>query len=248
MLQARTTYTQLLAIAGLMLMCRPRALRPLVSVIPLLLGLLVVITAFDLRLSGRLTTEISLSFFVDHFLSIFGISNGQEGVGAAASGVDMRWRWWYRLYDQLTSDELTLLTGLGFGIPLTDFSDTLGVVTREPHNSAISVTARLGLIGISAWLWMQAELFRAGFQAYRACRRTGRNDMADLILLILAFAVLTLANGLGEDALEKPYNAIPYYALWGFVLRIAYKVRAEASLGHPVYAPQVAGVSRPSTS
>jgi hypothetical protein len=248
MLQARTTYTQLLAIAGLMLMCRPRALRPLVSVIPLLLVLLVVITAFDLRLSGRLTTEISLSFFVDHFLSIFGISNGQEGVAAAASGVDMRWRWWYRLYDQLTSDELTLLTGLGFGIPLTDFSDTLGVVTREPHNSAISVMARLGLIGISAWLWMQAELFRAGFQAYRACRRTGRNDMADLILLILAFAVLTLANGLGEDALEKPYNAIPYYALWGFVLRIAYKVRAEASLGHPVYAPQVAGVSRPSTS
>jgi hypothetical protein len=61
--------------------------------------------------------------------------------------------------------------------------------------------------------------------------------------------VLTLASCFGEDAMEKPYNAIPYYAFWGFVLRIAYQLRAEAARGYPAYsAPQVVEVSRPSTS
>jgi hypothetical protein len=246
-LQARTTYLQLLALAGLMLVCRPRVLGPMAFGIPLLFMLLIVISAFDFRISGRLTTEISLSFFVDHILSIFGIGSGV--LTAAADGVDLRLGWWYRIYDQLTADEVTLITGLGFGIPLTNFSDTLGVTTREPHNSVISVTARLGLIGIFAWIWMQVELFRAGFRAFRDCRRTGRTDLANLILVVLAFAVLVLSSCFGEDTMEKPYYAIPYYAFWGVALRIAYQLRVEAARGHRAYsAPQMAGVSRPSTS
>jgi len=99
------------------------------------------------------------------------------------------------------------------------------------------------------WIWMQVELFRAGFRAYFDCRRTGRSEAANFILLCLAFAVLTLASCFGEDTMEKPYNAIPYYAFWGFVLRIAYRLRAEASRGHPAYsAPEVVGISRPNTS
>jgi hypothetical protein len=48
--------------------------------------------------------------------------------------------------------------------------------------------------------------------------------------------------------MEKPYYTIPYYALWGFVLRLAYQLRAEASRGHFAYrTPQAAGASRPST-
>jgi hypothetical protein len=241
-LQARTTYLQLLAVAGLMLVCRPRALRPLFFAIPLLVALLIVITAFDLRISGRLTTDISLSFFWDHILSIFGIGEGT--FAAAAGGVDLRLGWWDRLYDQLTADEVTLITGLGYGIPLTDFSDTLGVVTREPHNSVISVAARLGLIGIAAWIWMQVELFRVGLRTYRDCLRTGGSEAATLILLCLAFAVLTVASCLGEDTMEKPYNAIPYYALWGFVLRIAYQRRTEGSADSVPYA---SSLSHPST-
>jgi uncharacterized protein (DUF486 family) len=96
---------------------------------------------------------------------------------------------------------------------------------------------------------MQVELFRAGFRAFRDCRRTGRTDLANLILLVLAFAVLVLSSCFGEDTMEKPYYAIPYYAFWGVALRIAYQLRVEAARGHRAYsAPQMAGVSRPSTS
>jgi hypothetical protein len=249
-IQARTTYLQLLSVAALLLILRPRALSGLGLAIPIFFSILIIISAFDLRISGRLTSALSLSFFWDHIQSIVGIhEKAHGGVASAADGVSLRMGWWNRLYDQLTADEVTLITGLGYGIPLTNFSDELGVVTREPHNSVISVTARLGLIGIFSWIWMQVELFRVGFRTYRDCRHSGRNDAANFILLVLAFGVLTLSSCFGEDTMEKPYNAFPYYALWGFVLRIAYQLRTEASRGHPNYsAPEVVGISRRSTS
>jgi O-antigen ligase len=236
-LQMRTTYLQLIVLAGLLLIVRPRTLGRLGSAIPVLLLLLLIITAFDIRISGRLTSEISLSFFWNHVQAIFGIgAAGQGAVAEAAGGVPLRLQWWQRIYEQLTADPVTLLTGLGYGIPLTDFRDGLGVTTREPHNSVVSVVARLGLIGFVSWIFMQVELFRAGFRAYRVNRRNGRNDEARFPLLVLAFAGLTLIGCVGEDNMEKPYYAIPYYTLWGFVLRVAYRQRVEARSTQPVYA------------
>jgi hypothetical protein len=230
--QARTTYLQLLSVAALLVMLRPRALSGLGIAVPLFVAAVIVMTAFDLKVAGRLTSEFSLSFFWDHIQAVVGIHDGDHAVVAsAAHGVSQRLAWWNRVYDQLTMDEVTLLTGLGYGIPLTDFSDEQGVVTRELHNSIISVTARLGLIGVLAWLWMQVELFRAGYRAYHDCLDSGRQEGADLILVLMAFAVLTLAGCLGEDVMEKPYNAIPYYAFWGFILRIGYEGRARALRG-----------------
>ena len=100
-LQQRTTYMQLLAVGGLMFVFRPRALRLLGIAIPLLLVLLIVFAAFDLRIAGRLTQQISLSFFWDHLLSIFG--TGQGSLASSAEGVDLRLGWWKRLYEKLTA-------------------------------------------------------------------------------------------------------------------------------------------------
>jgi len=216
---------------------RPRTLVRMGTALPILMLLLAVISAFDLRISGRLTSNISPDFFWEHIQSIFGIAVGGSGLAEAAGGVSLRMGWWIRLYDLLTADAVTMITGLGYGIPLTDFRDTLGVVTREPHNSVISVVARLGLIGLISWLWMQIELFRAGLRAYFECRRTGRRQSADLVFLLIVFAVLTLASCFGEDTMEKPYYAIPYYAFWGVVIRIAYRLRAQVPRRYPDRAP-----------
>src|SRR3546814_2541559 len=78
---------------------------------------------------------------------------------------------------------------------------------------------------------MQAELFRAGFRAYLEYRRKGCHEAAQLPLLIVAFALLTLVGCVGEDNLETPYYAIPYYTFWGFVLRIVYQMRVAARSG-----------------
>lgn len=233
-LQKRTTYLQLASLAALLLYVQPRALGRLGITLPVMGFLLLVIAAFDFRISGRLTSEISLSFFMDHLLAIVGIgAEGQGNVADAAEGVSLRLHWWTRLYEQLTDDPIALIGGLGYGIPLTDFRDTLGVVTREPHNSVISVVARLGLIGLVSWIWIQVEFFRTGFRAYRTCLREGGNDTARFILLVIAFAILTLVGCVGEDNMEKPFFAIPFYTFWGFVLRIAYQLRSEAIDAYP---------------
>ena len=231
-LQMRTTYIQLLCLTGFLLLVRPRALGRLGSAFPVFCVLLALIGAFDLRIAGRLSSEIGWSFIYDHLQAIFGI--GTKGsIGEAASGVSLRFGWWLRLYDALTSDIVTFASGLGFGVALTDFRDTLGVLAREPHNSVISVIARGGVVGGFCWLWIQFDLFRVAYQAYRGARRLGWHEEAQFILLVMAFAVLTLASCFGEDVMEKPYNAIPYYALWGIILRIAYLVRQASIAAQP---------------
>lgn len=227
-IQARTTYVQLVSLIALLLWVRPTALRRFGSTIPIFAVLLAIVGSLELRVSGRLSSEISFDFLWNHVLTIFGI--GSTGsLGEAASGVSLRFHWWLRLYHELTDDPVTLLSGLGFGVALTDFRDTLGILAREPHNSVISVVARLGLIGGIGWIWLQMLLFFLAVRTYRAARRLGWYDEAQLVLLILAFAVLTLSSCFGEDTMEKPYNAIPYYALWGVLLRIAYRVRAAVA-------------------
>lgn len=235
-IQARTTYVQLGAMTALLLLVRPAALRSLFLALPVLAVLLLFISAFEIRISGRLSSEVSFDFLWNHVQAIFGVSEkAHGGVAEAASGVSLRLGWWLRLYRELTSDLATLLTGLGFGVPLTDFRDTLDVPTREPHNSVISTVARLGLVGGVCWIVVQFEFFRCGFRAYRECNRLGRHEEGQLVLLIVAFATLTLASCFGEDTMEKPYNAIPYYLLWGVALRIAYRLRQ---------APQAVGTER----
>ena len=229
-IQARTTYVQLAAMTFLLLLVRPAALRGLALCLPIFAFLVFLISVFDLNVSGRLSSKISFEFFWDHIQAMVGISEtDHEGVAEAASGVDLRLGWWLRLYHELTSDLPTLLTGLGFGVPLTDFRDSLGVPTREPHNSIISIVARLGLVGGACWIWLQVELIRNALRAYRACRRMGRLEEGHLAFMILGFAVLTLSSCLAEDIMEKPYNAVPYYLLCGIALRISYSLRASPS-------------------
>lgn len=236
-MQTRTIYLQLLCLAALMLVFRPSALRRLGFAIPVLCFAVTIATVFEIRVAGRLSSEISWSFLWDHVQSIFGVGS-KGGVGEAAAGVPLRLGWWLRLYQELTSDPVALVSGLGFGIALTDFRDTLGTLAREPHNSVISVFGRLGVVGGICWLWIQIALFRVGYHAYHACARLRRSEESRLVLLTMALAVLILAGCLGEDIMEKPYHAVPYYALWGVVLRIAYNVRKAPPLP-PAYADQM---------
>jgi hypothetical protein len=228
-IQARTTYLQLAGVTVLLVVFRPRVVSRLAAAILIPVFVLVFITAFDLHISGRLSDNISFSFFVEHIETIFGkTATGHNGLMMAAQGVDLRFGWWENLYNRLTADAGTLLTGLGYGIPLTNFRDEFGDIVREPHNSYISVVARLGVLGFVAWAWMQLEFFKGWCRGYRACHRIGWREGETLLLMVIAFGVLVMIDAMGEDALEKPYHAIPLYALWGFALRIAYALSAQA--------------------
>jgi hypothetical protein len=98
-----------------------------------------------IKIPGRLTENVSFSFFIHHFEAIAGISQGDEaGLDAAASGVPLRLDWWTNILEQEAADPVALITGLGYGRPLTnyvagDVTASEGVQVREPHNSFLSV-------------------------------------------------------------------------------------------------------------
>lgn len=238
--QARTIYTQMLAMLFLLLIFRRQGLGRMVTAFPLLILLIAIITAFDISISGRLTNKISFSFFADHFDAIFGQSDSAT-LAAPAKGVDLRFSWWERIYNQLIGDPVTFLIGLGFGVPLTDFRDEQGTLVREPHNSYISVVARLGVVGFLAWFWMYIEMFKAWLGSLRLTRRLRWRDGEDFLLMALCFNALLFAAACGEDTMEKPYDAIPLYIFWGFALRIAYALKlsraAAKSAAQAVFAP-----------
>jgi O-antigen ligase len=207
--QSRTTYIQIAGLTIVLLIFRRRAIGSMILAVPAVLFMLALITVLEVKIPGRLTEEVSFSFLADHFAAIFGVGGEQGGgVAAAAQGVPLRLNWWTELYERITDDTAYLLTGLGYGIPLTNFVNELGIITREPHNSYISVVARIGLIGFAAWLWMQVGLFAAAARAYYRLRSEAARTF---LLMTIAFGTLLLVEAFGEDAMEKPYHAIPYY-------------------------------------
>ncbi len=162
---------------------------------------------------------MSITFIKNHFLAIFGVES--EGVVAAASGITQRIEWWRDLLKVWSENIGTIIYGLGYGFPLIDFKLQQHVIVREPHNSYISILARLGIIGALAWVWMHILLINIWRKAFKQCRIVGWRLGQNRLLILMVFFILILIMAIGEDAFEKPFNAIPYYFFWGIVLRFA---------------------------
>lgn len=192
----------------------------------LLTGILIIgfISISGVTLTGRLGQKVSLDFIVQHLESVTG-QNATEQTAGAAGGIDLRKEWWARIATQMVESPKNMAFGLGFGIPLTNDVAKEGVPTREPHDSFISVWARLGAVGLTIFLLMQAMLYRTLWNNFKICRRMGwEQDQRNLVLLLI-FGFLMLVYAIGEDALEKPYIAIPYYLFFGVMLRYGRYIR-----------------------
>lgn len=219
--QARTIYLQVVALMLLMTWKKPVVMRKMILAVILFLILLFIISVTGIEIKGRLGETVSLDFLISHLKAIVGAGSDSAGVAAASSGVGLRTGWWITIYHNMTSSLSSLLFGLGFGIPLTDFHDTFNSVVREPHNSFISVTARMGLIGISIFAWMHVALLKTWSAAYKRAVQQQWEEGKKLLLFFLSYFVLIWVFSMTEDGLEKPPNAISYYFFWGIILRFA---------------------------
>jgi hypothetical protein len=235
--QVRTNYFQLIALLCLLGLFRPKSLSKFAILIPIMFIVVGTITAFNIKIPGTLTENVSFSFFLHHFEAIGGVSEGDEpGVAAAASGVSLRHGWWANILEQEAADPVVLITGLGYGRPLTNYvagDETApeGVQIREPHNSFLSVLGRLGLVGAISWIWMHVEFLNLCRKVFLYYHRLRDTKWINRLLLMLGFVVLVLAWALGEDALEKPFNIVPYYCFWGVILRLGFNITTRGSIG-----------------
>jgi hypothetical protein len=226
--QARTLYIQILLLGVLFSFFYRRILLQWIAILLVGCLLIVAVTATGIHLKGRIGQEVSLNFMAEHLASASG--TGKAGTLDSAAGVGQRLRWWSNIRREMEQSAQNEAFGLGFGMALTDFRGNAGKLTREPHNSYISVWARLGLAGIIAWAWMQIELFRSWWRSYRIARRCGWADAQNLLFLFMVFFFFILIAGLGEDAFEKPYSAIPYYLFFGVVLRYGMLLRENSEM------------------
>ncbi|MEO1265902.1 MAG: O-antigen ligase family protein, partial [Pseudomonadota bacterium] len=227
--QMRSSYLQFAAILCLLIAFRPQAVGRLSigGIIGIFVLMLVLVSGVEI--TGRLGEKFSLEFLSKHLLSIVGIgAGGEDIVAGAASGFTQRLGWWTKIFNDLTSDPVRLLFGLGYGIPLTDFVNNEGALVREPHNSTISFTARLGLVGLIAFVWLQAVLLVRWLKLYRFVRRQGDFDFQVAMLTVMALAASIWMFSIGEDAFEKPFNSVPYYFFFGVMLR-AYAMAMETA-------------------
>jgi len=229
MFQARTTYLQVIALLMMLVILRPRDAARMSFSMLIGVAMLALLLASGLEISGRLGEKFSLDFLLEHFFSIWG-EQGSGMVASAADGVWLRFRWWGKIWNDLTSNTGSFLFGLGYGIPLTDFRTPENAIVREPHNSFISLFARQGLIGFLAFIWVQLALVRSWFSVYRKCERQGDLLWRNTLLIMATFFVLLFVFALGEDGFEKPFNAIPYYLFWGVILRSEFELRAGRTL------------------
>jgi hypothetical protein len=215
--QARTIYLQVLALLLFFSFFRYKVNSRFLYIIITTLILLFIISELDLKIEGRLGQRVSAIFIKNHFLALFGIES--EGVVSAAKGVSQRIEWWSGLLKLWFEKVGSILFGLGYGMPLIDFKIQHNVIVREPHNSYISILTRLGVLGALVWVWIHILLINVWRKAFNLCRKNNWRLGENRLLFLMVYFILIWVLAIGEDAFEKPFNAIPYYFFWGIVLR-----------------------------
>jgi hypothetical protein len=227
--QARTVYLQIIGVFIIIFIYRKDLIGKGINSIMLCFGIIVFLQISEITIKGRLGQTMSLEFLYNHFLSMAAIEN--RYVEGAAGGASLRLGWWYSLFARLTDSMNNLFFGLGYGFPLIDFQITGGISAREPHNSYLSILSRSGLIGLSLFCWVHYHLFSVWRNSYLKCQRIKWEVGKNRLLILFIFFIMIWIYAIGEDAFEKPFNAIPYYFFWGIVLRFSYHL-TNSNIGH----------------
>ncbi|MEW5704131.1 MAG: O-antigen ligase family protein [Pseudomonadota bacterium] len=223
--QARTVYLQVLAMLLLFAWQYRSSFAKMSSSLAVGMVAFLVVSALGIQFTGRIGGPISFEFMIAHFATIMGKGSGE--LAGAAGGVDLRIGWWVDIWERVTSSFGNLFFGLGYGEPLVKFVNLEGSIVREPHNSYISVFARIGAVGLFAFVWMHIVLVLLWSRAFRLCRRAKYRVGQERLLTLFVFFLLIWIFAIGEDALEKPFNTIPYYFFWGVIVHYSLNLRAK---------------------
>jgi len=129
------------------------------------------------------------------------------------------WRRW-------EASPATRLIGEGFGLPLTEHDLGGGVVVRQPHNTHLTVLARLGVVGLVLWIVMHGRI--AYLFLRTVLRRSASGVKHRLILWLSVCYVLGMVLTTFQPWLEFSFGAIPFYVFLGFALGL---MRPQGSTG-----------------
>lgn len=221
MAQSRNLYVGLLMLPFILAFFGYRsAFAATLGGVVMLVAALGTMEAFDVKIEGRLS-QVTLSAVADRLLSI----SGEHGDSYGAHGVQQRLDWWTYSLNRWSASPDTVLFGVGYGMPLTNFispggDDGLGVVVREPHNSFISSLTRGGLVYFLLWGYV---VFAPLLMAVRGARMKSLSPEVGghyrgVAAWSVVMMVMILFQSLSEPHFETPSIAAMYYFLAGMAL------------------------------
>lgn len=183
--------------------------------------------------------EITFSTAFQRVLGTFGYDSDSETGYVARANAEWRLQFWSELAEHSWERPDWLILGRGFGPNLATEVGLLGDdparPLRAPHNIAVNVFARLGLIGLALWIGWIVSLIRAGLGATRQNTPTG--SLA--LWMFLYWGCLLIAALLGV-ILESPFGAAPFYFLSGGLLRLNGRHELPGPTSAPARVPSVA--------
>ena len=182
--------------------------------------LLSIILSIGIKFSFRGGEITSLRYFIDHFISSFGIST--SNIDGQSSGFYLRTNWWNEAFQKLFSSFNNIVFGLGQGIPLTNFMSSQGVLVRDLHNSYVQILVRDGLIGFSIFIFIHIKLISNLINNITVTKNLPINNFYHTGFL---FIIAIMINSLMQNTLEASYKAIPYYLMLGLIG--SYKIKRK---------------------
>jgi hypothetical protein len=216
-LQARSMYVGLVLVLVILFFLRETSkIIQFASVLPwaagALLTLVLVTSALGIQLHGRVG-PVNLAFLEEHAQTVFALGNERVRMGADTD----RERWYSDIWERESSSPARLIFGEGFGKPLVDLQNEEGIPVREPHNSTLSVFARLGMLGLVIWLLFIFLVIRRFVYVIR--RRLQSDEMVfRLTLFLFSYFVLAMVVAIVQPALEFSHSDLPFLFLLGVAL------------------------------
>ena len=199
----------------------------------LVLAILVAILAAALDVKFQMDRrELSVDQVLENFQSV-----GSEA--RSGSQFDNTTQWRLNLWNLVVEDVFVgerVWTGFGFGENLAlryDYqTPDESVPLRNPHNSHLSVLARMGTVGMALWIAMFATWFGGLVRARRQFRELGEDRRAALSLWLMLAMTALLVNAFFDPTIEGPYVGIPLWSLFGVGAVLGMGARAVGSRHH----------------
>jgi O-antigen ligase len=186
-----------------------------------LAALLLVVSMAGLELQGRVG-RVDFSLVADQAKTLLDLGNANARM---SHDVD-RGEWYEEVWDRVRSNPSNLIVGEGFGQALIRFENLEGIPVRQPHNSSLTVLARLGFVGLSIWLLFIVLVFVRYVRFLRMPEISA--GTSSLVVWLLCTLVLSLLYASVQPSLEFSHGASPFFFLSGFGLGIIRWQKREA--------------------
>ncbi len=170
---------------------------------------------------------VSLAQIRDNLVSLV-----DDDVNPSLSGTkDFRIRWWSTIVSYTLAGEY-FWDGKGFGTNLADddgFQTMSDHSLRAPHNSHVTVLARMGVPGLALWIALQVCFVAALLRLALRARAAGHAWWSAVAAWLLVYWLAIVVDTSFDPYLEGPQGGIWFWSVVGAGLGVMRLYRGDAS-------------------